>query len=358
MSARERVLVTGAAGGVGTHVVQQLLRSGYLVRATDLSGRDFAYGGSRVHIYEGNLTDARFLDSIVRGVDAIIHTAAVTDAALPWEEMVAVNVEASSRLWEQASLHGIRRFVHISSGSLYRGQSGAISESTPQEPFGNYERSKFLAEKALLRGRFASQGPELVILRPAWVIGPYATALMASVATVPPLYKHFLGFAIRARGGPRSTMVHSLDLARATIHFLSHGEDGGIYNIANDDVLEFADYFNIACSEYGLAVLPGLPLRIPSARLIGLLGPLGGRSEPVHFLNTMGARLWQTLVKKHNLLGSLEPRIDMAAVHHGLADLVLDTTRSRETGFDCLFPDYRSAIRDVLERYQRVRWIP
>ncbi len=358
MNERTTVLVTGAAGGVGTHVVRELRRAGYLVRATDLPGREFAFGGSRVSIVEGDLLDRRFVRDLPQGASYVIHSAAVTDARLPRADIEAVNVDATKRLWSAAAAHGVSRFVYLSSGSIYHGSNDPLDESAPQEPFGNYERSKFLAEKALMRGKFAGDQLELIILRTAWVIGPFATALMASVATVPPLFKHYLGFAIKARGGPVSSMVHSLDVARAAIHFLTRGEDGGIYNIASDDRLAFADYFNIACSEYGLAVVPGLPLWIPSTGALSLLGRFGSRPEPVEFLNSVGATLWERLRKRYDLSDALRPRIDVAAFHHGTANLVLETTRARNAGFECLFPDYRSAIRDVLERYQKARWIP
>lgn len=358
MVERTTVLVTGAAGGVGTHVVRELLRKGYLVRATDLPGRDFAFAGSRVSVVKGDLLDRRFVQGLTSNVRYVIHSAAVTDARLPRADVEAVNVDATRRLWSAAAAHGVTRFVYLSSGSIYRGSEEPLAESSPQEPFGNYERSKFLAEKALMRGKFAGDPLELTILRTAWVLGPFATALMASVATVPPLFKHFLGFAIKASGGPISSMVHSLDVARAAIHFLTHGEDEGIYNIACDDRLAFADYFNIACSEYGLTVVPGLPLWIPSTRALSLLGRLGNRPEPVEFLNSVGATLWARLRKRHGLIDALHPRIDVAAFHHGTANLVLDTTRAKNAGFECLFPDYRSAISDVLERYRKARWIP
>jgi len=358
MVERTTVLVTGAAGGVGTHVVRQLLKAGYLVRATDLPGREFAFAGSRVTVVEGDLADRRFVRDLPQGARFIIHAAAVTDARLPWPDIEAVNVDATKRLWNAAVAHNVSRLVYLSSGSIYRGSAKPLDESSPQEPFGNYERSKLLAEKALLRGKFAGDPVELVMLRTAWVIGPFATALMASVATVPPLFKHFLGFALKAHGGPLSNMVHSLDVARAAIHSLAHGEDAAAYNIANDDRLVFADYFNIACSEYGLTVIPGLPIWFPSTTALSLLGPLGKRPEPIEFLNSVGEALWGRLRQRYDLSDSLRPSIDVAAVHHGSANLVLDTTRAKEAGFECLFPDYRSAIGDVLERYQKVRWIP
>ncbi len=139
---------------------------------------------------------------------------------------------------------------------------------------------------------------------------------------------------------------------------LEKGEDGGIYNLANDDVLEFADYFNIACQEYGLTVIPGIPVHIPGSAWFRAFGPLATRPEPIHLLNRTGERLWERLRKRYDLVDALHPRMDLAAAHHAAGDLVLDTTKAREAGFETIFPDYRSAIRDVLERYQKVRWIP
>jgi UDP-glucose 4-epimerase len=358
MAYRETVLVTGAAGGIGTHLVKELLRSGFLVKATDLPTREFAIGGSRVRIVKGDLADRAFVRDLPLGVDHVIHAGAATDATRSWSYLETVNVEATRLLWERSAEVGVERFVFVSSGSVYKSQDRPIVEEDPQEPFGNYERSKFLAEKALIRGKHGGAKTRLVTLRPGWVIGPFATALMASVATIPPLYKHYLGFAIKMRGGPRSNMVHSLDVARAALHFLEKGEDGGIYNLANDDVLEFADYFNIACQEYGLTVIPGIPVHIPGSAWFRAFGPLATRPEPIHLLNRTGERLWERLRKRYDLVDALHPRMDLAAAHHAAGDLVLDTTKAREAGFETIFPDYRSAIRDVLERYQKVRWIP
>lgn len=358
MVKRKTVLVTGAGGCVGGHLVRLLLEAGYRVRATDLPGREFAFGGSRVEIVEGDLTDRGFAAGLVSQVHYVIHAGAELDGNLSWPHVKAVNVDATRDLWEHGAAARVERFVYFSTASLYQGGRSPLTEEAPFEPRGNYERSKYLAEKALLRYKFAGAGMELVILRPALVLGPFASSFMAGMVTVPPLCRHYLGFAPRLRGGAVSNAVHALDLARAAVHLLDTGQDGQAYNVANDDPQKLSNYFNIACRAYGMPVLPLPMIPLSLGGVSRLVRQSGTAPIPFWLLNSAGEGLWERVVRRHGLKNRLRPRLDISSSGHLLRDMVLDTTRLAKTGFEACFPDYRSAITDVLEWYHRERWIP
>ena len=79
MADRETVLVTGAAGSVGIHLVRELLAAGYRVKATDRAGRSLPFGGSRVKIVPGDLTDRPFVHDLPFGVQHVINAGALVD---------------------------------------------------------------------------------------------------------------------------------------------------------------------------------------------------------------------------------------------------------------------------------------
>lgn len=358
MAYRETVLVTGAGGGVGTYLVRELLSAGYKVKATDLPGKPFAFGGSRVKEVRGDLTDRQFVEDLPYGVDHIIHAGAALDIGLPWEVLKAVNLDATVWLWEKAVECGIERFVFFSSASTYQGQDRPIVETDPQDPAGNYENSKFLAEKALLESKRNGAEPHLTMLRPALIIGPFSTALLAAVCVAPPILKHTLGFSPRLSGGPKTNAVHALDVARAALFVLKKGEDGEIYNVAHDDVLPFSEFFNVAAEEYGMTVLPFPTVFIPPKSIMQQILPIASRPELFTALNFGSGMLWKRLRKKFSLSDDLTPKIDKEMMGYAVRDSVFDAAKLSAAGFEYTFNTYRSAIRDVLDWYVKEKWIP
>jgi len=173
-----RVLITGANGFVGRHLLRLLDQSGWAVRAAlrDAANRPAEIGDVISVRDMGQDTDWR---EAVRGCDAVVHLAGRVHvkrerARDPLAEFRRVNVEGTRRLAEQCVVAGVERFVFASSAKVH-GEStegrAPFRESDPPAPRDAYGLSKLEAEEALA-GIAQSTGLQVAVLRPPLVYGP------------------------------------------------------------------------------------------------------------------------------------------------------------------------------------------
>ncbi|RDG36606.1 NAD-dependent epimerase/dehydratase family protein [Streptomyces corynorhini] len=173
-----KVLVTGASGFLGGHLVEGALRAGHQVRVLVRPGQDHALPAAlpeveRVH---GDLGDAAALSRAAEGVDVVHHSAARVTLYGTRAQFWETNVAGTERLLTAARSAGARRFVFISSPSALmnpgEGDRLGIDETTPYPDrfYNHYSETKAAAER-LVR---AADGPEFttVSLRPRGIWGP------------------------------------------------------------------------------------------------------------------------------------------------------------------------------------------
>jgi len=174
-----KFLVTGGAGFIGSHVVDRLVADGHTVRALDdlSTGRreNLASVRSRIDFMEGDIRDLAAVTRACDGVDAVIHEAAWRSVPRSMRDprgYTEVNVVGTVNLLDAAVRAKVRRFVCISSSSVY-GDSHPmpLREDQPASPISPYAASKLGAE--LFCGLFArSFGIDTVCLRYFNVFGP------------------------------------------------------------------------------------------------------------------------------------------------------------------------------------------
>ncbi len=170
------VFLTGGAGYCGSRFVPQLLAQGYRVTVYDILyfGSDFLpLDHPNLTVIEGDIRDTELLAASVEGHDAFISLACISnDASFDLDEALStsVNLEAFEPMVLAAKAAGVRRFVYVSSSSVY-GVSDApdVTEDHPLVPLTLYNDYKGQCEPVLIR--HTDDAFVGVVMRPATVCG-------------------------------------------------------------------------------------------------------------------------------------------------------------------------------------------
>jgi UDP-glucose 4-epimerase len=171
-----RVLVTGAAGFIGSHVTDECLRLGMEVVATDdLSGGFAENVPGRATWIRGDVRDADFVESLWASgsYDYVYHLAAYAAEGLSHfirAYNYRTNLEASALLINQAILNGVKRFVFTSSIAVYGSEQTPMSEDMVPRPEDPYGISKYAVELDLAAAHDLF-GLDYTIFRPHNVYG-------------------------------------------------------------------------------------------------------------------------------------------------------------------------------------------
>lgn len=270
------VLVTGATGFVGGHLVRRLRAEGVHVRALVRSSTDAsALAQTGAEIVTGDLASPAPLDAIVTGCDVVHHLAAAHGAGATAALCEAVNVRGTERLAAAAARAGVRRFVLASTRGVHglvRG--GVISEHTPVAPNTPYRHSKLEAERVVARSA-AERGLKAVIVRLPSLMGPGSRTwidLFRAVARG--------RFRLIGRGSNRTHPCHVEDAVRAlSLAAGTPDVDGETFLIGGaaplslrEFIEHIADALGVTLARIPLPVTPYLAffaLRRASARIAG-----------------------------------------------------------------------------------------
>jgi NAD dependent epimerase/dehydratase len=182
------VLVTGAGGFIGSHLVERLVELGARVRALARYNSRNDWGllellptsiKNEIEVFLGDITDPHSTIRMVQGQEIIFHLAALI--AIPYSyiapaQYVATNCYGTLNLLEASRHHGVERFVHTSTSETYgTAQYTPIDEAHPLRGQSPYAASKIGADK-LAESYYLSFTVPVVTLRPFNTFGPRQSA--------------------------------------------------------------------------------------------------------------------------------------------------------------------------------------
>jgi nucleoside-diphosphate-sugar epimerase len=277
-----KVLVTGAAGLLGSHVAELSLGRGDAVRILVRPSEDVSWlARAGAEVCWGDLADRASLEAAVRGIDRVLHCAARMGPWGPETEYETVNVRGVKTLVEAAMAAGVHRFVHVSSIDVHGlAVAGPADETAPysreQDP---YSRSKIAGER-VVQELIKDKGAPAVIVRPGLIYGPRDTNSFGRFAALIERGK----LPIIGSGNNQLPLIYVADVAQGIL--LASDADqaiGRAYLLVNDELVTQRAYFDAIAAELGVRP-PGWHIPYRGALALGataeLVGHLARMKQP------------------------------------------------------------------------------
>jgi nucleoside-diphosphate-sugar epimerase len=225
-----RVLITGSRGFIGKNLVNHLKKLRHFVKEFDLElGNDLLKAGQ--------------VREAVKGVDAVIHLAAIIDESTSKKKLFEVNVKGTEILLEESAKAKVKKFIYLSTVGVMGEVSEKANELTPFNPKTNYEQSKAEAEKKV--NEFQELIP-IVVLRSALVLGP--NKYWAEITKL--IQKNF---PIIGSGENTFQIVYFKDLINAIAFILSRREiENETFIVAEEKGKTLKEVYGLFQKELGL----------------------------------------------------------------------------------------------------------
>ena len=177
------VLVTGASGFIGSHLVRRCMQDGYRVRALVRRGNAPAWMQQQgVEVVDGDLRDPRAVGRAVEGCGLVFHAAALTSDWGDPRNFADINVGGTLNIAEAALRSGVRRFVYVSTYEVFdHVHFERLDESMPFSVRGQlYPDTKIRATETVRE--FIAKGLPASVVYPVWVYGPNDRTLFPLLA--------------------------------------------------------------------------------------------------------------------------------------------------------------------------------
>lgn len=309
----EKILITGATGRVGKHLVNALLNQGEKVRALV---KEKTVENENVEIFYGDLLDKESLKKAVENVDIIYHLAAVVDYLAPKDIMFDVNVIGTKNLLEVSKA---KKFIYLSSTASMGKKLKEIpaNESTPCHPSDFYGQTKLDAEK------FVKENGGIV-LRSADVFGSGFTEGYDYV--ISGLEDGSL--PVIGDGKNFIQWIHIDDLIQALLLVKDNGKPGEVYIVAGKEVKTLNECLELL-AKY-------LKVESPKKHVSKFLAK-----------TLINYKMFKAKIKKER------PKVIPEYINKMTANRSFDISKAKkELGFEPRI-SYEDAVREMVEEYKK-----
>lgn len=247
-----KVFVIGGGGYVGSQLVPELIRNGYIVTVYDLFiyGEEVLEKNINLKIVKGDIRDLKLLSSSLKNHDVVIHLACISnDPSFELNPKLgkSINLDCFRPLVELSKNQNIQRFIYASSSSVYGVKKEKnVHEDLKLEPLTDY--SKFKVECENILSEHTSENFETVIVRPATVCG-YARRQRLDVVVNILTNLAFNKRKITIYGGSQlRPNIHINDMANIYLKILNSDK-----KLVNGEIFN-AGYDNFTVNEIALTV--------------------------------------------------------------------------------------------------------
>jgi NAD dependent epimerase/dehydratase len=258
------VLVTGADGFIGSHLVERLVGDGASVRAFCLYNSRGSWGWldesppdvrAAIDVRLGDIRDARLVERATDGVEVVFHLAALI--AIPYsytavESFLDTNIGGTMHVLEAGRRAGVRRIIQTSTSEVYGTPASLpIRETHPLNAQSPYAASKVAADQLAL-AYHRSFGLPVTVLRPFNTYGPRQSAR----AVLPTMLRQLLAGQEEIRLGrldPRRDLTYVGDTVDGFVRAaLADGVDGETIQLGTGRDESIGDLFALACRLLGV----------------------------------------------------------------------------------------------------------
>jgi UDP-glucose 4-epimerase len=284
LNKNKMVLVTGATGAVGPRVISTLHQAGYQIRSFSFDAPTAGMFPQGVEVLIGDVTDQVAVQLAMRGVDAVVHMAALLHIVNPPTEMrekyERVNIGGTTTIIETAIKTGVRRVVLFSTIAVYGDSDGhVLNETSPTNPDTFYAQTKLAAEKIVLKARSADGHPLGTVLRLGAI---YGSSIKGNYERLIQALAHHRFIPI-GNGLNRRTLVYDKDVGRAAALAVSHPATAGrMFNVTDGECHTLNEIMESICTALGRKSprlsLPVGPIRIVAGLIEKVASTIGIKS--------------------------------------------------------------------------------
>jgi len=255
-----RALVTGGAGFIGSHLIENILEQGYEIQVIDNfstgTQKNIEHVKNKIRVIEGDLRNLNFVLNNIKDVDLVFHFAANPFVKLSSEDPIFdfnSNAITTLHVLEAMRKNDIPTIVFSSSSTVYgEVDKFPIPEDADLKPISNYGASKIAAE-ALIRSFSKLYGINGLILRYANIIGPRSDHGVVP-DFVRKLKENNKKLLILGNGKQKKSYLFISDCIDASLLAFKHFNGGlDVFNVGSEEWMAVDDIARIVCDEMRLS---------------------------------------------------------------------------------------------------------